>query len=160
VANITKPFTNFYLLIALSLIAGITIGVVGTGLFMSSKPSTPEMESEDKKKTTVEELASDQSAIITGQIIEVEGRTITVKNNDNKSGILQLADPVYITDSSRTQRTASSSTDIKDIPLNQSVIVNMRSLNSEYSVTSITILPATSTLPSPPPFTTPKATPQ
>jgi hypothetical protein len=160
VANITKTFTNFYLLIILSLIAGVTLGIVGTNLFMSAKPSDPSPQSEDNKKTTVEELASDQSAIITGQITEVEGRRITIRNLENKSGILQLADPVYINDSSRTQRTASASTDIKDIPLNQSVIVNASALNGEYSVTSITILPATSTLSSPPPFTTPKATPQ
>lgn len=83
-------------------------------------------------------LFSSQNAVIKGNILKIEGTTMTVQNGGGVTGRLELGRAILINQADGKLEFASSSAAIKNIKLNTPVEINLVLIGDKYVVASIT----------------------
>src|SRR5438270_116011 len=126
--------------IIITLIAMVISFSAGFWAAQTKHPNSPPI-------SNASSLFNTQTASLQGQIIAVNGQTLTVRNSKNNTGQLILAKGFSI--SSYPKGVPKTSSDIKDIELNKDVMIVLTSENGEFRITNINYLlaPLTNTTP-------------
>lgn len=92
-------------------------------------------------------IFAQQSATIQGKVTKVSGNMITVQNNNNVSATFPTADKVFISKVTSNNLSATPSSDLNTIQLNQNAFINLQIENGQYKIVSVAILPESQPLP-------------
>lgn len=133
---------NLYVLCTLLLVVGLVVGfVLGKGL---SKGGINSLTSLDNSK-----LYTTQTATIRGKVTKVEGKTLTVQNSQGTTGTIEASDKVLVSKLRTAGSTApaSPSSDLKQVTLNEEVLITLQLTEGTYKAVLIQYLPPLPPLP-------------
>ncbi len=106
-------------------------------------------------------IFSQQNAVIQGQVTKIDGRMLTIKNDQGVVAVFEAANPIFINKMNGTispnQPVPTPMTNINDIDLNKNVVLNLTMENGKYKVFSASFIPTTMPQSSPLGSNTPSA---
>lgn len=114
-------------------LVGFLVGKSGLAGKNSSPGITP--------AATLNDLFTFQNATINGQVTKVDGKVLTVKNNKGVTGTVETADQVMVMIFSDNGSMASPSSDLKKVPLNKDLMINLNMTDNKMKVTTISSAP-------------------
>lgn len=119
---------------------GVALLIIGFvfGFFLGKNYSLEIKPIAINSQTPINQLVDSQTASMMGQITEIQGNTLTVKNaKSNNSGTVPVSNKVIVIKPGLNSKTASSSAGLNAIELNKDVVINMELVNGEYTATVI-----------------------
>ena len=136
-------------LTALILIALFAVGGFFVGKTVSQNQSLTQSKTGSAKQNSI---FSSQTATIQGEITNVNGPKISIKNNNGQTGDFSLSQRAVIYQFKPGSNTASASSDVKTIETGKKVVVVLQLNDDKYEIVSISYIqqrPASSASPSP-----------
>lgn len=112
----------------------------GVGFYVGKKsiviPPQVEVEKSESVTSPANNLFSSQTASITGKIMAIKGRVLTVKNSDNNAeGEVKLSDSlIVINPGVGGKAVATSSADLSKLDLNKNALISLEFKKGEYVV--------------------------
>ena len=116
------------------LVLGLGIGLISSRL--QPLPQSPADKIVAENKMGSEDIFTTQNATVNGKVTAVENGAITISSQKG-TPTFKLNQQVYIVDTSANSK---PSTDPKNIPLNQEVILNLQKVNGEFKVMTVTVI--------------------
>ncbi len=102
-----------------------------------SKPVMTQTSAVPLASATPVDIFSSQTATIRGKITKIESQSLSITNDQNVSGQFDAGRVVLINDATNLL-VASNTAELKKIPLNKDLVINLLYVNGRYVVTSLT----------------------
>jgi hypothetical protein len=159
IVNQVSPRPHYLPTIIIILLAVLLFASLGWNVYNLTKnpaPALPAAQPQAPEESSSSSLFNIQTASITGKITAVNGNRLTVVNNQDVTGDVDLGETITIRDLQNP--TASPSSDLKSIKPDQDAIIHLEFKDGKYIVTLINYLASPSIVPAPPNPATPGGT--
>ena len=140
-----------------AVVALIFLGIgVGLGYFIAGRTvaqnnntsQVTQSQNQDQEPAKLNNLYSSQTATLRGEILQRNGRELTVRNVVNQvQGTLNISDRVVITKYAARAASSTPSSDLSLIEINKEAIIGLEMINGKYEAVNIQFTPPAPSLP-------------